>query len=208
MRKIFTTWTGTCFLLFLVVILGMPLSVSAKSKKKSGDSNGVPPGQPFQALQSQIDALKAQVASLQQQLQDLLAWQQPVSQCVWSNGHNVVVEECNLQVVNGMGQTNTTNGLGNLIIGYGEGGPLLQRGGSHNLIIGPKHSFSSYGGLVAGVANEISAPHASVCGGADNVAEGIAAAVSGGKENTASGNAATVIGGKGNVASDDFSIAP
>ena len=128
--------------------------------------------------------------SLQQQLQALAAWQQPVSQCVWANGPNVIVEECNLHIVNGVGQTNTTNGLGNLIIGYNEtGGPALPRNGSHNLIIGPEHSFSSYGGLVAGVANEISGPHASVCGGEDNVASGDAAVVIGGASQTASGPA-------------------
>lgn len=208
MRKAFTTWTGICFLVFLVVTLGMPLSVSAKSKKKPGDPPGVPPGQPFQALQSQIDALNAQVASLQGQLaaaqnaiQNLVAWQQPVSQCLWAKGHHVVVEACNLHIVNGMEQTNTTNGLGNLIIGYNETDVPLSfpppspfpRGGSHNLIIGPAQSFSSYGGLVAGVANEISGSHASVCGGEDNVASGFAA---------------TVIGGTGNTASGNFSIAP
>src|SRR5262245_31237899 len=147
MRNIFTTWTGTCFLLFLVVTLGMPLSVSAKSKKKKGNPTDVPPGQPFQALQSQIDALAAQVAILKKQLQDLAAWQQTVSQCVWANGPDVIVEVCNLHIVNGVGQTNTTNGFGNLIIGYNEtGGSSLPRNGSHNLIIGPEHSFSSYGG--------------------------------------------------------------
>lgn len=209
MRKACTTWTGICFLLFLFVTLGMPLSVSAKSKKKSGNPTGVPPGQPFQALQSQIDALSAQVGYLQGQLaaaqnaiQNLLAWQQPVSQCLSANGPDVIVEECNLHIVNGLGQTNTTNGVGNLIIGYNEtGGSSIPRNGSHNLIIGPEHAFSSYGGLVVGAANEISGPYASVCGGEDNVAKGLAAAVSGGRGNLASGQDAVVSGGNENIAS-------
>ncbi len=60
------------------------------------------------------------------------------------------------------------------------------RSGSHNLIIGEFHSFSSFGGLVVNFANTISGPYASV---------------SGGNANTASGGAASVLGGNGNTAS-------
>ena len=51
------------------------------------------------------------------------------------------------------GQTyDTTNGLGNLIVGYNElGNPNGDnRTGSHNLVTGQQNSFSSYGGLVVG----------------------------------------------------------
>ena len=46
--------------------------------------------------------------------------------------------------------------------------------------------YSSYGGLVAGESNAISAPHASIIGGEFNTASGSASSVSGGYGNTAS----------------------
>ncbi len=70
----------------------------------------------------------------------------------------------NFQVVSG-NDTETTdgviNGTGNIIIGYNEG-TSEERTGSHNLVIGTDHSFSSYGGIVAGTDNEIAAPSASL----------------------------------------------
>jgi hypothetical protein len=77
-----------------------------------------------------------------------------------------------------------------------------QRDGSHNLVVGPDHSYSSYGGLVAGIANAINGPDASVSGGNFNTASGLYASVSGGHGNTASGEEASVSGGDLNTASD------
>ncbi len=97
----------------------------------------------------------------------------------------------NLQIVNGEGKTATANGAGNLIIGYQEArgaaspDPDNTRTGSHNLVVGAKHSYRSYGGLVAGFHNTVSGPHASVSGGAGNRASGLAATVSGGAGNLA-----------------------
>src|SRR5688572_21451836 len=64
----------------------------------------------------------------------------------------------NLQIVNGLGRTNTTNGCGNLIIGYNEppsasSGWPTTRTGSHNLILGRYHSHASYAGLLSGEMN-------------------------------------------------------
>ena len=51
----------------------------------------------------------------------------------------------NVQIVNGAGVTASTNGEGNLVIGYeASGGP---RTGSHNLVIGDNESWTSFGGL-------------------------------------------------------------
>ena len=104
----------------------------------------------------------------------------------------------NVQIVDGTGDTGgTLNGRGNLIIGYNEDSdPPNVRTGSHNLVIGHNHSYSSYGGLVAGAWNTISADAASVCGGRNNVASGAWAAVSGGNDNEASGNYSSVSGGR------------
>ena len=117
---------------------------------------------------------------------------------------------CNVQIVNGMGKTATTNGEGNLVIGYdnrGEyryNGPLAIQTGSHNLIMGGENEFTSYGGIAAGFDNSITAPFAAVTGGYGNYASGEAASVSGGDGNTAAAEAASVSGGGANIASGLF----
>ena len=125
----------------------------------------------------------------------------------------------NVHIVNGLGATNgnpsdpfseftglgpatKVNGLGNLIVGYNEvfGQSGLQRGGSHNLVVGLGHDYPSIAGLVAGSANRINAPYASVSGGSRNSAAGLGASVSGGISNAASGTLASVTGGSDNRA--------
>src|SRR5215813_13555428 len=126
-----------------------------------------------------------------------------------SGGPNeVVITGANLRIVNGLGNTETTNGLGNLIVGYNEERFLPGQGdnvrtGSHNVVVGEFLNFSSFGGLVVGVFNEISGSFASVSGGQSNTASGFTASVSGGVRNTASGVLASVSGGVGNTAGGD-----
>lgn len=105
----------------------------------------------------------------------------------------------NVQIVNGEGKTNTTNGRGNLVIGYNET-PGTQTG-SHNLILGGEQTFTSYGGILAGFKNTISGPYASVSGGYVNTASGEWASVTGGYGNTASGERSSVTGGSESIAS-------
>ena len=62
------------------------------------------------------------------------------------------------------------------------------RTGSHNVVVGKRHNFSRFGGLVVGFFNTISGDFAVVSGGVDNTASGDFAAVSGGSTNTASGS--------------------
>lgn len=128
--------------------------------------------------------------------------------CVHVEGNDVYFDGCNIHIRDGSGNTTgTTNGLGNLIIGYNEdtGGPF-NRTGSHNLVIGPYQTYSSFGGIIAGQRNTISAGSASVLGGVDNVASAAGAVVSGGNVNTASGNNSAVSGGTFNTASGDNSV--
>jgi hypothetical protein len=115
----------------------------------------------------------------------------------------MVITGANLRIVNGLGSTGTTNGLGNLIVGYNEerGGGDDRRTGSHNVVVGSEHNFSRFGGLVVGESNEISGDFASVSGGVSNRATGRTASVSGGFGNTASGSASSVSGGSTNTAS-------
>jgi len=122
--------------------------------------------------------------------------------------NEVVIAGANLRIVNNLGATALTNGLGNLIVGYNEArlpgdGPDM-RTGSHNVVVGERHNFTSYGGLVVGNFNEISGAGSAVIGQA-NTASGTGAAVTGGQNNTASGHAAAVSGGQHNTAFGDFS---
>jgi hypothetical protein len=105
----------------------------------------------------------------------------------------------NLQVVNGVGKTESANGAGNIVIGYDENTSLNQSG-SHNLILGEEQTFTSYGGIVAGYKDTISGAFASVTGGGFNQATGKEAAISGGWSNTASAENASVSGGRENQA--------
>src|SRR5437870_4361817 len=131
--------------------------------------------------------------------------------------NEVVITGANLRIVNGLGQTDMTNGLGNLIVGYNElrkdTGCVPQppfflckdiRTGSHNVVVGRGHNFSSFEGLVVGDSNEISGG-ASVSAGVQNTASGPFASVSGGSQNTASGILASVSGGSQNTASGQLS---
>jgi hypothetical protein len=114
----------------------------------------------------------------------------------------VVITGANLRLVNGLRATATTNGLGNLLVGYNEPreGENV-RMGSHNVVVGQGHNFSSFGGLVVGRQNEISGAFAVVSGGFDHTASGASAAVSGGIFNRARGASATVSGGFDHTAS-------
>ena len=111
----------------------------------------------------------------------------------------------NVQVVNGEGETDTTNGEGNLVIGYdGNSGKHAQTG-SHNLILGGEQTFTSFGGIAGGFDNTITGPYATVTGGSVNVASEDYATVSDGYKNTASGEYAVVSGGRENKAEGNFS---
>ena len=105
----------------------------------------------------------------------------------------------NVQIINGEGNTASANGEGNLVVGYDEK-PGTQTG-SHNLILGEEQTFTSFGGILGGKENTISAPFASASGGSKNTASGENASVSGGNGNTASANGASVTGGSTNIAS-------
>lgn len=113
----------------------------------------------------------------------------------------------NLQIVTGMVETDTTNGCGNLIIGYNElappsSGAPTTRTGSHNLILGRFHSDASYAGLLAGEMNVTSANAPSSCGvgGSEGSANADLAVVVGGQENKANSNRCVIIGGFDNGA--------
>ena len=106
------------------------------------------------------------------------------------NGPHVIFHGANVHVQSGSGTTaevGGVTGLGNLIVGYNEmpdpkmlvptGGPRV---GSHNLVVGPSHAFTSVGGAVFGNNNLISAQNATILGGDHNISAGLASSVLGG----------------------------
>jgi hypothetical protein len=196
------------------------------------------------ALQSNVGTLQAIDGKLQLQINALrgnsvLALNGKLN--LSPDGTTALFSGVNVQIVNGLGNTETTNGTGNLIVGYNEtnpgtGMPLLlicsdgayldqasctanggvwganQRTGSHNLVIGTWHSYTQYGGVVAGHSNAINRGYANVTGGGFNIASGFLSSVSGGgarpsftgpfqQGNIASGDYSSVSGGTINTAS-------
>jgi len=117
------------------------------------------------------------------------------------------VSGANFQVVNGLGVTESLNGLGNLIVGYNELRPsgFDNRTGSHNIVGGNRNNFTAAGGHIVGEYNTVSSEWASVSGGRGNLASGRSSVVSGGFTNTASGTYACVSGGAVNTASARYS---
>jgi hypothetical protein len=132
----------------------------------------------------------------------------------------LTISGVNVQIVNGLGSTETQNGLGNLVVGYNEprGDGTDNRMGSHNIITGIYNNYASSGGIVGGHGNSLngreefavgyfntaSGNQASVSGGYSNTASGDLSSVSGGYFNTASGYFASVSGGNRNTASGPY----
>jgi len=119
--------------------------------------------------------------------------------------NTVLISGANLQVVSGEESTDASvNGKGNIIIGYDENNGD-DKSGSHNLVVGSEHTYSSYGGIVVGSNNSITGEYSSVSGGAGNIANGFSSSVSGGWVNSALHNYSSVLGGNFNTASGSVS---
>ena len=175
----------------VAAFLILPALAYAQNQNGQGDS-----------LQTQVNALKATVAALQTQVNALQTQLTAVQSnnalklgpfvSVNPNGTgldkgvtgpNIYFTGANIHIESGLGATDdnlstggSLSGLGNLIIGYDETGKLNgNRGGSHNLVIGRFHTFTSsaFGGLVAGEDNTASGQVASVTGGNANRATGL-----------------------------------
>jgi hypothetical protein len=137
-------------------------------------------------LLNRIDQLENRIAQLESLLQN-----------VTRSGNDIYIDEANLHIRNGSDSTANSNGLGNLIVGYNELRPSdrNERTGSHNIVVGMNHNFSSYGGLVVGLGNTISGRYAAVTGGSDNTASGNSTSITGGFSNTAEGEYSSISGG-------------
>jgi hypothetical protein len=128
-------------------------------------------------------------------------------------GPHVLFTGVNVHVRNGnrWKESHTSNGTGNLILGYDEVpesyapayDPATYRTGSHNLVLGRSNRFSSWGGLVSGVNNTLSGGAGAVVGGEMNVVSGWYGAIVGGLENSVSAPDGVIAAGRGNQAIDD-----
>ena len=117
-------------------------------------------------------------------------------------GDELAFTGVNVNILSGSGHTNSRpNGLGNLIVGYNEQSVYsdLVRSGSHNLVVGPYHEYSSIGGEVQGYHNSIQGMYATVNGGSYNTARGRYSSINGGDGNTTEGDYASVNGGQENT---------
>lgn len=120
----------------------------------------------------------------------------------------------NVQIVNGLGATNgnpvnpgsldpaqiTTNGAGNLIVGYNELDATSDRRGSHCIVVGRNNDYTSFGGIVGGTDNGVFAPACTVASGFHNSAYGPRSCVTGGEDNETAGVLASISGGLSNRA--------
>ena len=140
----------------------------------------------------------------------------------------------NVQIVNGLGGSWRVNGVGNLIIGYdelydvpdpfavyicsdgqwrsqmecesnGEIWSLNHKSGSHNIVIGSGHRYSTWGGLIVGWDNAVNGSQSSVAG-ANNIASGAWSSIAGGEYNIATEEGSVVGGGSENSAEGAVSV--
>jgi hypothetical protein len=202
--------------LILTVVL---LSLIPFSLYASGQSNSGGLAERVAELEAQVEVLAAALQEAQETLQFVRVETEEINGVT---GPHWIIEGANVHVRSGSGRTSggceprdtdypnceSLTGLGNLMVGYNEPkrprdppGQFNIRTGSHNLVVGDFHSYSSFAGFVAGIGNDITAAHASVSGGTANRASGYASSISGGNINRASDFASSVSGGSRNEAS-------
>jgi hypothetical protein len=149
----------------------------------------------------QVSALAAsQQAALTAMSKSNAAFQARLTCITKSTATDFIFDGCNVHIQNGAGSTNSVNTLGNLIIGYNKN-QVSRRSGSHNIIVGDLHEYTSYGGVVTGTENTISAPNSTVMSSIDSSVTGTGgAAILGADRGIAEGNA-VMMGGSQNYAS-------
>jgi hypothetical protein len=178
------------------------------------DADAQPAGGSVASLETRLETLAGQLRELgavtarqQQAIAQLRADNQSLAgrlHCVlsFSTATDFVFNGCNVHIQNGAGSTSTANRYGNLIIGYDKN-EVATRTGSHNLVIGDLHEYTSYGGIVTGTENTLSAPNSAIFASVDSEVTGTGgAAVIGADRGDSQGNA-VLIGGSMNYASVD-----
>jgi hypothetical protein len=157
------------------------------------------------ALQAQVTALQAQTTALEGQVTALTTTLSGVTR----TGSTLQFSGMNLQIIDGTGDTHgAPNGLGNLVMGYNLDNntdfEVDLRTGSHNIVIGDNHAYTSTGGYVGGDDNLISAAGATVTTGTANTASGTNSAVVTGFNNSATVSTSAVVAGASNTTVTGF----
>lgn len=123
-----------------------------------------------QSLAALSDALTGAAARLDTTAQGLSSLEARLA-CVdaSSDGNELVFSGCNVNIRNGLNRTESTNGRGNLVVGYNENesdvGVLRSRDGSHMVVVGPNHGWRGFGGIVSGESHLQESGYASIVGG-------------------------------------------
>ncbi len=134
--------------------------------------------------------LSRQVAALQFKVSRLQATLAGVSR----HGNLLRLSGMNVEIVNGDHRTDTTRGLGNLIIGYNA--RHGSQTGSHNLVIGDTLGVHVVQSLVAGIGNATTGPDDSVTSAATAASPSRRTTRSWAASITAAENNGTTIGGR------------
>jgi len=151
----------------------------------------------FTALKTALESALTRIEALEAKLANVTV-----------SGTDVIFSGVNVHIRDGKGTTDgVVNGLGNLFIGYNEarfisnGDPedtlATDRTGSHNIVIGKLHHYTSYACFIAGQQNTVSGAYSSVTGGKINRAFKEGSIVSGGFDCAANGDFSSVLGGLG-----------
>lgn len=121
--------------------------------------------------------------------------------------HRLTVSGANVQLDSGAGSTEgVVNGLGNLIIGYDEDDGADLKTGSHNLVLGHEHTYTSYGGIVSGENSDITGDHSIVLGGRNHTNAGNRSLIAGGNNHLIDIGQSAIIGGRDNTVSEQYAV--
>jgi len=154
------------------------------------------------SLSERIDAIDILIATLSNKVDAL----ELLTGSMSLDGNDLFFTGINLHIRNGLGYTcgaascaaATTNGTGNLILGYNEidtiDTPNPVRTGSHNIVVGYYNQYSSYGSLIIGQENYSAAGFTLNHGSKNTASQGFSATISG-QENIAKGFYSSIIGG-------------
>ena len=164
-------------------------------------------------MQKLIRSLKSVVASLED---ELAANQSPDCMATESGSgdvDDVVFNGCNVHVRNGEDDTDTVNGVGNLIIGYNAEpdssllGPDYngERTGSHNVVVGDEHSWTGSSGIVSGFGGILWADDAAIIGSRRIKVSGVGSVAVGSQSGHVSGDYSTVVNTYGSDVNGDYS---
>lgn len=200
----------------VVVVLSFAFAVQGVKAAPDPEPKGA--AARIAALEAAVSALQAQVAALQAAPVLALGPYVSVSPDPVNGlaGPHVFFTGVNVHVRSGSGSTSdytdfppgtaVLTGLGNLVIGYNDRlddpSPVAdRRRGSHNLVVGDNHHYSSFGGFLAGYGNTVTG-RSSTASGSYNMVSGRFSTVTGGNVNRAVGDLTNVLGGQGNTAID------